>query len=48
MINFDEEIKKFQPSLEVDDTEDAIYNTNTTTDITDIVLELLKEVRENQ
>lgn len=48
MLNFDEEIKKFQPSLEVEDTEDTIYNTSTTTDVTDIVLELLKEVRENQ
>lgn len=48
MLNFDEEIKKFQPSTEVDDTEDAIYNTNSTTDVTDIVLELLKEIRENQ
>ena len=26
MIDFDEEIKKFQPSLEVDDAEEAIYN----------------------
>ena len=25
MINFDEEIQKFQPSLEVEDAEDAIY-----------------------
>lgn len=48
MLNFDEEIKKFQPSLEVDDTEDAIYNTNSTTDVTDVVLELLKEMKENQ
>ena len=48
MLNFGEEIKKFQPSLEVDDTEDAIYNTNSTTDVTDIVLELLKEMKENQ
>ena len=48
MLNFDEEIKKFQPSLEVDDTEDAIYITNSTTDVTDIVLELLKEMKENQ
>ena len=48
MLNFDEEIKKFQPSLAVDDTEDAIYNTNSTTDVTDIVLELLKEMKENQ
>lgn len=46
MLNFDEEIKKFHPSLEVEDTEDAIYN-NTTTDITDIVIDLLKEVKDN-
>ena len=26
MIDFDEEIKKFKPSLEVEDAEDAIYN----------------------
>ena len=41
MINFDEEIKKFQPSLEVDDAEDAIYNNNTT-DLADIFKEMLK------
>lgn len=34
MIDFDEEIKKFQPSLEVDDAEEAIYN-NDVPDITD-------------
>ena len=26
MIDFDEEIKKFKPSLEVEDAEEAIYN----------------------
>lgn len=25
MLDFDEEIQKFQPSLEVEDAEDAIY-----------------------
>ena len=30
MINFDEEIQKFQPSLEVEDAEDAIYNNDIT------------------
>ena len=25
MINFEEELKKFHPSLEVEDAEDAIY-----------------------
>lgn len=46
MINYDEEIKKFHPSLEVDETEDAIYNSNIK-DITDVVLEMLKEVKNN-
>lgn len=46
MINYDEEIKKFSPSLEVDETEDAIYNSNIK-DITDVVLEMLKEVKSN-
>lgn len=46
MINFDEEIKKFSPSLEVDETEDAIYNTNIK-DITDVVMDMLKEVKKN-
>ncbi len=47
MINYDEEIKKFSPSLEVDETEDAIYNSNIK-DITDVVLEMFKEVKGNE
>lgn len=47
MINFDEEIKKFHPSLEVDEAEDAIYSNNTT-DLTDILVEMMQEARENQ
>lgn len=42
MINFEEEIAKFQPSLEVDDVEDAIYNSDLT-DVTDIIRDMLKE-----
>lgn len=45
MINFDEEIKKFQPSLEVNETEDAIYN-NSMTDLTDILMEMMKEAED--
>ena len=41
MINFDEEIKKFQPSLEVDEAEDAIYNN--TTDLADIFVEMMRD-----
>lgn len=42
MINFDEELKKFQPSLEVEDIEDEIKGLNVN-DLTDIMRELLKE-----
>lgn len=41
MINFDEEIEKFQPSMEIEQAEEVINN-NDTTDITDILMELLK------
>ena len=37
MINFDEEIQKFQPSLEVEDAEDAIYNN----DVPDMISQIL-------
>ena len=47
MINFDEEIKKFHPSLEVDEAEDAIYNNNIT-DMTDILLAMMKEKEEKK
>lgn len=47
MLNFEEELKKFSPSLEIDDAEDAIYN-NTVTDITDILFEALKNSGEEQ
>lgn len=47
MINFEEEIKKFHPSLEVDEAEDAIYNNNVT-DLTDILLEMIKDTKENR
>ena len=40
MIDFDEEIKKFQPSLEVDDAEEAIYN-NDVPDITDLIAKIM-------
>jgi hypothetical protein len=46
MINFDEEIEKFQPSLEIEQAEDVIIN-NDLTDITDILKELLKGNKEN-
>ena len=45
MINFEEELAKFQPSLEVEQAEEVISN-NDLTDVTDIMKDILKEMRE--
>lgn len=45
MINFEEEISHFKPSLEVEEAEDAIVRSDLT-DMTDIMMELIKEVIE--
>ena len=44
MINFEEELDKFNPSLEVDETEKAILN-DKMVDITDILQELMNEIK---
>lgn len=44
MINFEEELQKFQPSLEVEQAEDAIYN-NDLTDVTDIIKDMMREMK---
>ena len=44
MINYEEELKKFSPSLEVGEAEDAIYNRDVT-DVTDILREMLKDTK---
>ena len=44
MIDFEEELKKFEPSMEVEDAEDAIYNRDLT-DMMYILQEMLKESR---
>ncbi|MCI8488804.1 MAG: hypothetical protein HFJ04_00860 [Lachnospiraceae bacterium] len=42
MIDFEEELKKYKPSLEVEEAEDAIYNRDLT-DMTDLLIEMMKE-----
>ncbi len=42
MINFEEELKKFHPSLEVEDAEEAIYNQDLT-DMADILVKMIKD-----
>lgn len=43
MLDFEEELKKFKPSLEVEDIEDAIYQE----EMTD-VMDLLNKVMDQQ
>ncbi len=45
MINFEEELKNFKPSLEVEEAEQAIYN-HELTDITDVMQEMLQELKQ--
>jgi hypothetical protein len=46
MLDFEEELKKFTPSHEVEDAEDAIYSRDLT-DMTDILQEMMKEAKRN-
>ena len=42
MIDFEEEIKRFKPSLDVEEVEDAIVKSDLT-DMTELMMELMKE-----
>lgn len=42
MLNFEEELKKFKPILEVEDIEEAVYQEDMT-DMTDILREMMKQ-----
>ena len=44
-INFEEELKNFKPSLEVEEAEQAIYN-HELTDMTDVMQEMLQELKQ--
>ena len=41
MLNYEEELKKFKPCLDVDEVEDAIYSRDLT-DVIDILKEMMK------
>ena len=47
MINYEEELRKFKPSLDVDEAEGAIYSRDLT-DVIDILQEMLKETAGNR
>ena len=44
MIDFEEELKKFHPSLEVEDAEDAIFNQDLT-DMADILIKMIDKMK---
>ncbi len=46
MINFEEELKNFKPSLEVEEAEEAIYN-HELPDMTDVLQEMIQELKKN-
>ena len=47
MINYEEELKKFHPSLDLNEAEDAIYNRDFT-DVTDILKELINDEKKKK
>lgn len=42
MIDFEEELKKFHPSLEIEDIEKAIYNQDMM-DVADLLVDMIKD-----
>ncbi len=44
MIDFEEELKKFEPSKEVSEAEEAIYERDLT-DLTDVMVEIMNNNR---
>ena len=42
MLNFEEELKKFKPSLEVENLEQAVYDEDLT-DMTDILRDMIEK-----
>ena len=46
-MDFEAELAKFQPSLDIEQAEDAIYG-NSTTDVTDLVQSILSEAKKKE
>ena len=44
---FEEELKKFHPSLEIEEAEDAIYN-HDLSDMTDVLIAMFKETKRSE
>ena len=46
MLDFEEELKKFQPSLEVEELGDEIYQDDLT-DMTDLLREVIEQTKQD-
>lgn len=44
MLDYEEELKKFKPSLEVEDIEDAVYQEDLT-DMTDLLKQVMDQTK---
>ena len=44
MLNFEKELEKFQPSMDVEQVEDVVYNNNLA-DVTAIIKELIQDAK---
>ena len=47
MINFEEEIERFKPSLEVETVSDAIVKSDLT-DMADIMMDIMKDIKKEK
>ena len=47
MLDYEEELKKFQPSVEVEDIEDAVYQEDLT-DMSDILREMIEQTNNSK
>ena len=47
MLDFEEELKKFHPSLVIDQVEENVYSNNLA-DVTDLIDEMLKEIKDRR
>ena len=47
MLDFEEELKKFHPSLAIDQVEENVYSNNLA-DVTDLIDEMLKEIKDRR
>ena len=47
MIDFEEELKKFHPSLEVEDAEEAIFGQDLT-DMADLLIKMVEKTKKEE